>query len=88
MNRIRRLVRAATKRCIVMSALKVALVVGTALNLINQWEYLLGGKGIMIGHLLLNYLVPFCVATYSAATTAVMECDFAPHEEKNRLPEV
>lgn len=75
MNRLRILARAAMRRSILMGALKVALVVGTALNLINQWEYLLDNKGIMIGHFLLNYLVPFCVATYSAAVATLTECN-------------
>lgn len=74
MNRLLLLARAAMRRSILMRALKVALVVGTALNLINQWEYMLENQGIMIGHLLLNYLVPFCVAAYSAAEATLTEC--------------
>lgn len=52
---------------IVKSALRVALVVGTALNLINQGEDILAGNNISWFHLLLNYFVPYCVASYSAA---------------------
>ena len=52
---------------IVGNAVKISLVVGTALNLINQGDYLLAGQGMMIGNALLNYLVPFCVACYSGA---------------------
>ena len=48
----------------------VSLVVGTLLNLINQGEYLLAGQGLMAGHALLNYLVPFCVACYSRSPGA------------------
>jgi len=52
---------------IIYSATKVSLVVGTLLNVINQWEYILAGQGIMVGHLLMNYMVPFCVSAYSGA---------------------
>lgn len=55
-----------TKR-ILYSATKVSLVVGSMLNLVNQSEHLIAGQGIMVGHLLLNYLVPFCVSAYSGA---------------------
>ena len=49
------------------SALRVAFVVGTILNLINQGEAILAGNRILWFNLLLNYLVPYCVASYSAA---------------------
>jgi magnesium-transporting ATPase (P-type) len=52
---------------IVQNALRVAMVVGTILNLINQGGSILAGTGISWFHLLLNYLVPYCVASYSAA---------------------
>lgn len=46
------------------NALKISLVVGSALNAINQGRAILTGN-VEWGHLLLNYLVPFCVAAYS-----------------------
>lgn len=52
---------------ILYGAIKVSLVVGTLLNVINQWESIMAGQGLMIGHLLMNYLVPFCVSAYSGA---------------------
>ena len=52
---------------IVGNALRVSFVVGTMLNVINQGEHLLAGQSLMIGHALLNYLVPFLVASYSGA---------------------
>jgi len=52
---------------ILYSAAKVSLVVGTLLNIINQWEYMMADHGLMIGHLLMNYFVPFCVSAYSEA---------------------
>lgn len=50
-------------------AAKVALVVGTVLNLINQWEALLGPAELDILKFGLTYMVPFCVSTYAAYTT-------------------
>ncbi|MEO1837412.1 MAG: nitrate/nitrite transporter NrtS [Akkermansiaceae bacterium] len=53
---------------IVRSAVKVSLVVGTVLLVINQADALLSGsitKG-MIAKILLTYFVPYCVSTYAA----------------------
>lgn len=52
---------------IVQSSLRIALVVGSALNLINQGAVILTGSEIDWFRLWLNYLVPYCVASYSAA---------------------
>lgn len=52
---------------ILWNAVKVSLVVGTVLNLVNQGPQLLAGQGLQVGRALLNYLVPFCVAAYSGA---------------------
>jgi len=57
---------------IARNALRIALVVGTVLNLINQGETILAGNKISFFHLLLNYLVPYCVASYSAAKNEMM----------------
>ena len=54
-------------RHIAINALRIALFVGTVLNLINQGEAILAGVAISWPHVLLNYLVPYCVASYSAA---------------------
>lgn len=62
-----RFFRVMASRKIAGNGVKVGLVVGTMLNLVNQGEYLLAGQGLMVGHVLLNYLVPFCVACYSGA---------------------
>jgi hypothetical protein len=45
---------------------KVAVVVGTILNLINQPDALLGAGSVVLWQALLTYAVPFCVATYGA----------------------
>lgn len=57
----------ALSRRIAINALRIALVVGTVLNLINQGEALFTRGAISWPHVLLNYLVPYCVASYSAA---------------------
>ncbi len=70
---------------IVGNAIKISLVVGTALNLINQGEYLLAGEGMMVGNALLNYLVPFCVACYSGARALpIHESGRQPPHDENR----
>lgn len=61
------------------NSLRVSLVVGTVLNVINQGEHLLAGQGVMMGHAVLNYLVPFLVASYSGArAVAVAASDRQP----------
>ena len=55
------------QRRISVSALKVALVVGTVLNLINNGEQFWVHHSVNLWQCALNYLVPFCVSSYSAA---------------------
>jgi len=62
-----KLISAALSRRIVINALKIALVVGSILNLINQGGRLLHIDTISWFHFLLNFFVPYCVASYSAA---------------------
>lgn len=61
------LFRTALKPEIVKNAIKVSVVVGTILNIINHGRALLDGAPLIWTHLLLNYFVPYCVASYSAA---------------------
>lgn len=49
-------------------SLRVALLVGTVLNLINQGDALLGGGPVDVAKLLLTYAVPYGVATYGAVS--------------------
>lgn len=55
------------KSSIRRQAIRVSLFVGTLLNLINQGSTAWAGGSLSWSHLLLNYLVPYCVSTYSAA---------------------
>jgi hypothetical protein len=57
--------RALTGACLRRSIV-VALVVGTILNLINQWDFYFGAAPPDLWRMLLTYCVPFCVATYGA----------------------
>jgi hypothetical protein len=52
---------------ILRSAAKVAFVVGIVLNAINQGPALWQGAEVSWWHVLLNFAVPFCVSSYSAA---------------------
>lgn len=52
---------------ILKEAVRVSAVVGTILNLVNQGPLAWKGEPISWVQLLLNYVVPFCVSTYSGA---------------------
>ena len=64
---MKELLMTACQRPIVIAAIKVAVVVGTILNIINQGGRLLEGLPPSWFHVALNYLVPYCVSSYSAA---------------------
>jgi hypothetical protein len=57
--------RALSGACLRRS-LGVTVVVGTILNLINQWDFYAGDSPADLWRMLLTYCVPFCVATYGA----------------------
>lgn len=63
------------RRQIMLPALKVALVVGTLLNLMNQGGNLISGQPINFLQVLLNFFVPFCVSSYSAARNEMRRCE-------------
>lgn len=48
-------------------AVKVASVVGTILVLINQWQAVFGEDKLDLIKLMLTYMVPYCVSSYSTA---------------------
>lgn len=54
-------------RPVVTNAIKVSLFVGTCLNAINQGAAIWHGAGVAWDKVLLNYVVPYLVASYSAA---------------------
>ncbi len=61
------LLQTACDRRTAWSAFKIALVVGTVLNTINNGDRLLRGDAVNWWQFALNFLVPFCVSSYSAA---------------------
>lgn len=63
----RRLKMAAGSTVVRRRALRVALVVGTLLVLINQWEGLFGTASMQWGKVALTYMVPWAVVVWSAA---------------------
>lgn len=65
MKYLQKIVIAAMKRPILVFAIKLSLVVGTVLNLINQGGVLLGEGAFSWLHCGLNYLVPFLVSAFS-----------------------
>ena len=54
-------------RPVVTGAIKVSLFVGTCLNAINQGAAIWQGMGVEWSKVVLNYVVPYLVASYSAA---------------------
>lgn len=66
------IVKLVTDRKVVTTALKVALVVGTILNIINQGHILMAPdffREVLWGKLLLTYCVPYLVSSYSSVST-------------------
>jgi hypothetical protein len=70
---VRALLRVAMDSRIAAPALKVAIVVGLFLNIINQGVRLMEGDGLNWLQVTLNFLVPYCVASYSAARNELRE---------------
>lgn len=62
----------------------VAMVVGTALNLINQGDALVTGGPIDFVKVALTYIVPYCVATYGAVSFRRTSLSRAREEAKFR----
>jgi len=69
------LFRMACSGRIARSALRVALLVGTVLNLVNQGSAILALTGVSWWHVAMNFAVPYCVASYSAARNQLTRRD-------------
>jgi hypothetical protein len=67
-------IQTAATKSIQRNGLKVAIIVGTLLNLINQGDVILNGawSEIQVPKLLLTFCVPYCVAVY-AGTQAMRD---------------
>jgi len=68
-----RVIGIATSAATARRALQTCLVVGTVLNLVNQPEALLGRAEVAPLKLLITYLVPYCVSTYTATIVTMRE---------------
>jgi hypothetical protein len=68
MTRLATLWKYCTSDGIPRRSVAVALVVGTALNLINQGDALVAGAPLDFVKVGLTYVVPYCVATYGAVS--------------------
>ncbi|WP_262695508.1 nitrate/nitrite transporter NrtS [Kordiimonas aquimaris] len=55
-----------TARATVRRATRVGLIVGTVLVTINQWEAVSGDAPFDVLKVILTYMVPYCVSSYSA----------------------
>lgn len=66
-----KLLQYAVTRPVIINALKVALVVGSCLNAINQGPQVWQGAEVEWDKVALNYIVPYLVASYSAARALV-----------------
>lgn len=56
---------------IVWSALKVSMVVGTVLKVVNNGDHFWMNHPMNLWQALLNFVVPLCVSSYSAARNQV-----------------
>lgn len=65
---LRRVLHFATTAGVPARSLRVAAVVGTALNLINQGDALLGASPVNWLKLCLTFAMPYVVSTYGAVT--------------------
>lgn len=61
----------ALSRDVVLLGLRTSSFVGSLLNLINQGDALFGEASVDLFKLGLTYLVPYCVATYSATSISL-----------------
>ncbi|KMT65311.1 nitrate/nitrite transporter NrtS [Catenovulum maritimum] len=62
----------ASDKQIVTRSLKISLIVGSLLTLINQYEIFIGETQITTAQFLkivLTYMVPYAVSTYAAVST-------------------
>ena len=56
---------------VVANASRISLFVGTCLNLVNQGPGVWAGEPVSWWKVLLNYAVPFAVASYSSARAII-----------------
>lgn len=67
----RQLLRLMFSPRIAKSALKVSFVVGSVLNVVNNGQHFWTHQSVNGWQIGLNFLVPFCVSSYSAARNEI-----------------
>jgi hypothetical protein len=72
---LRLLVGVAARWPVVRTSLRVTMLVGTILNLANHWQALVAGSQLPWFHLAINYVIPYCVSSYSAARNELTRAD-------------
>jgi hypothetical protein len=63
----------ASSPMVVRLALRTSLLIGSLLNVINQGDALFGDGKVQTFKLMLTYLVPYGVATYSATSITLKQ---------------
>lgn len=69
---------AAKQPRLLKASIQTAMAVGIILNTINQWGAIWGSADVSIPHLLMNFIVPFFVSSYSAAKNDIARGFGAP----------
>lgn len=82
----RLVIRTACCPRIAVSSLRIALVVGLVLNAINHGGALWNGRPVSLAHVLMNFLVPFCVSGYSAAKNELTRLHGERAEDTDCIP--
>jgi hypothetical protein len=72
-NDFRLFLSVATRRLSLLGGLKVAIVVGAAVNLINQGEQIIGLQfaQVSLPKLIITFCIPFCVSIYNSTITRI-----------------
>lgn len=75
---VRSLIQLAISDGVPLCALKVAIVVGFALNAINQGDVLFSGAELNVTKALLTFLVPYLVSTHGAVSARLRHAGVKP----------
>ncbi|MDF1821980.1 MAG: nitrate/nitrite transporter NrtS [Alcanivoracaceae bacterium] len=77
---LRLALRLAMRRQTVLTATRLALVVGPLLILINQWDALFGTTAFNAWKAALTMVVPYCVSTWTAVSNALSQSAQGPRQ--------
>ena len=68
-NRLSLILELASDKISLLNSIKVSIIVGVILNLINQGNAVFNFNKISVGKFFLTFLVPFLVSVYSSVST-------------------